>query len=191
VAVDHHTLLAALVEREDQEPGVPLDGARLLQHFGSLAVDDPRAWESLARAAAQLCRLGWIDWRYTLWPAETAEPIPQFIDSQKIQQAQDIVVNDKGFAALASRQQTRAMPPQVNVVNSTVGQFALGNIHNVTITTILDAVEACIDSVNAAPEAKKEARSVVRRMREAATTVASSTAQSVLETALRNSLGLP
>lgn len=191
MTIDHHALLAALVEREDQEPGVPLDGTRLIQSFSSLVVDDPRAWESLSRAAAQLRRLGWIDWHYVLWPSETVEPIPQFIDSQKIQQVQDIVVNDKGLAALASRKQVRAMPPQVNVVNSTVGQLALGNINNVTITTILDAVETSIDSVKATPEAKEEARGVVGRMREAATTVASATAQGVLETAVRHSLGLP
>jgi len=103
----------------------------------------------------------------------------------------DIVVNDKGLAALASRKQVRAMPLQVNVVNATVGQLALGDIHNVTITTILDAVETSIDSVEAPPEAKEEARGVLRRMREAATTVASATAQSVLGTEVRHSLGLP
>jgi hypothetical protein len=181
VTVDHHALLAALVEREDQEPAVSLDGTRLIQSFSSLVLDDPRAWESLSRAAAQLRRLGWIDWHYVLWPSETVEPIPQFIDSQKIQQVQDIVVNDKGLAALASRKQVRAVPLQVNVVNSTVGQLALGDIHNVTLTAILDAVETSIDSVEAPPEAKEEARGVVRRMREAATTVASTTAQSVIE----------
>jgi hypothetical protein len=78
-------------------------------------------------------------------------------------------------AAYASRRQTHTATTQINVVNSTVGQLALGDIHNVTMTAILDAVDRAIDTVDATPEAKQEARTVVQRMRDAAGSVVSST----------------
>jgi hypothetical protein len=191
MAFDHHALLAALVEREQSEPATVLDGSSLMQRFGPLAEDNARAWEVMARAAGQLRRLGWIDWRYMLWPTdEGREPDPQFINQQNIQKVRDIVVNERGLAAYASRRQTQMATTQINVVNSTVGQLALGDIHNVTMTAILDAVDRAIDTVDATPEAKQEARTVVQRMRDAAGSVVSSTASGVLEAALRHSLGL-
>jgi hypothetical protein len=190
--LDHHALLAALVEREESEPGGTLDGSALMQRFGSLCDDPARAWELIARAAGQLRRLGWIDWRYMLWPKdEGREPLTQFIDQQNIQQVQDIVVTEKGLAAHASRKEVQVSTTQINVVNSTVGQLALGDIQNVTLTSVLGAVESAIEAVDAAPEAKAEARGVVRQMRETATSFAGSAVGGVIETALRRSLGLP
>jgi hypothetical protein len=192
MSVDHHALLAALVEREEREPGQSLDGRDLMQRFQGLTHDDPRPWETLVRAAAQLRRVGWIDWRYMLWPKdEGREPQPQFIDQQKIQQVQDIVVNERGLAAHASRRQAQVATTQIDVVNSSVGQLAAGDIHNITVAALLNAVEAAIDSVDATSEVKEEARGVIRRMRSAATSVVSSAASGVLAAALRHSLGLP
>ena len=91
-----------------------------------------------------------------LAPRHGGRAVPQLMDSQRIQQVRDIVVTEKGLAAFASRKEAQAIAPQINVINSTIGQLALGNIHNVTMTTILDAVETSIDSVDAAPEAKEE-----------------------------------
>jgi hypothetical protein len=192
MSLDHHALLDALVEREEQEPGATLDGSALLQRFASLGDDPARSWESLARAAGQLRRLGWIDWRYMLWTKdEGREPLPQFIDQQNIHQVQDVVVTGKGLSAHGSRKEVRVSTTQINVINSTVGQLALGGIRNLTFSSVLGAIESSIEAVDVPPEAKAEADGVVRNMRETAISLAGSTVGGVIEAALRHSLGLP
>jgi hypothetical protein len=193
MAFDHFALLALLVEHDEQEPGNPLSGSNLLQSFGARAdPEGPRAWELVTRAAVQLRRLGWIDWQFMLWPQDGGkEPDLFLVDQQKIQQAQDILITEKGLAAHASRKQSEVITTQINITNSTVGQLALRDIHNVTISTVLETIEAAIDTVDATPQAKAEARSVLARLRDGATSFAGSAAGSVIEAALRQSLGFP
>jgi hypothetical protein len=190
VPVNHHELIAALAKREDDEPGLPIDGSTLMQRFAALAGDDGRAWEAVARATAKLRRLDWIDWQYNLWPGETAEPQAQFVDDRKLQQVIDIVVTDKGLAAIADRKRAEAATTQINVVNSTVGQLALGNIDNFRLAVLLDAIEQAVGAIDAPERTRQEARSIIQRMRSAAGAAVSSTAQAVLDAAVRRSLGL-
>lgn len=193
MAFDHFALLALLVEHDEQEPGNPLSGPDLLQRFGGRAdPEGPRGWEVVARAAVQLRRLEWIDWQFMLWPGDRGkEPDLRVFDQQKLQQVRDILVTEKGLAAHASRKQSEVATTQINIINSTVGQLALGDIHNVTVSTVLGTIEAAIDTVDATPEAKAQARTVVGRLREGATSLAGSAAGGVIEAALRHSLGLP
>ena len=189
--IDHHALIAWIVEREQDEPGSALDGSTLMKRTGSIAMDSERPWEELARAAGQLRRLGWIDWHYSLYPGESSEPRADFIDQAKLQQTHDIVATTEGLTAVAARKQAAVATTQINIVNSTVGQLALRDISNVDISVILDAIEGSLDGLNAPAESKEEARSVIRQMRDTGASVATSAAGSVLAAAVRHSLGLP
>ncbi|MBV9194100.1 MAG: hypothetical protein JO168_08130 [Solirubrobacterales bacterium] len=80
---------------------------------------------------------------------------------------------------------------QINIIQSTVGQLALGDIANIDLFVILDAAERCLDAMEVPAETKEEALSAVRRMREAGTSITTSAARSVLATAVRQALGLP
>ena len=100
-----------------------------------------------------------------LWPQDRGkEPDLRVFDQQKIQQVRDILITDKWLAAHASRKQSEVAMTQINITNSTVGQLAFGDIDNVTISTVLGAIEAVIDTVDAVPEAKAQARTVVARL---------------------------
>lgn len=189
--LDHHALIAWIVEHEQVEPGSALDGTTLVQRADSITVDSRRPGEEVARAAGQLRRLGWIDWHYNLYPGESSEPRAEFIDQAKLQQARDIVATAEGLAAVAARKQATVATTQINIVNSTVGQLAMRDIGNLDLFVILDAVEVSLDSLDAPAESKEEARSVIRQMREAGASVATSAAGSILAAAVRHSLGLP
>ena len=96
----------------------------------------------------------------------------------------------EGHAALASRQ--KADPAaQINIVNSTVGQVALGDIKNIDIFVILDAMERSLTTLDASPDEKEQARTAIQRMRDAGSSVGTSAAGTVLGAALRQALGLP
>lgn len=190
--VDRWALLAWMADREDNEPGMPtLFGASFLQQAAGLAGDDGLSWDAVARSAAHLKRLGHIDWSYIPTPnVDRPEPPLEFVDSAFLQRVQGIHVMDKGHAALATRQKADS-GTQINIVNSTVGQLALGDITNINIFVILDAMERLLETVEGSAEEKEEARTAIQRMREAGGTVASSAAGTVLAAALRQALGLP
>lgn len=190
--VDRWELLAWMADREDNEPGRPtLFGTEFLQQAAGLAGGDGLPWDAVARSAAHLKRLGQIDWRYMPTPnVDRPEPPLEFVDSAFLQRVQEIHVTDKGHTALASRKE-RGSGTQITISNSTVGQLVLGDITNVDIFVILDAMEQSLDAVDASPEQREEARSAIQRMREAGSTVAGSAAGSVLGAALRQALGLP
>ena len=63
-------------------------------------------------------------------------------------------------------------------------------MNSVNLTVLLDAIESSIDTVAAPEDVRNEAKGIVRGMRDAATSVASSAAQAVVEAAVRHSLGL-
>jgi hypothetical protein len=192
VPVDRWKLLAWMADREDNEPGRPtLFGVEFLQQAAGLAGGDGLPWDAVARSAAHLKRLGQIDWRYIPTPTVgRPEPPLEFVDSSFLQQVQEIHVTDKGHAALASRQKTGS-GTQITISNSTVGQLALGDITNIDIFVILDAMEQSLATVDASPEEREEARTAIQRMRDAGGAVAGSAAGSVLGAALRQALGLP
>ncbi len=120
-----------------------------------------------------------------LWPAETAEPRAELLDQSSL-----IVATTEGLAAVNARRQASATATHVNIINSTVGQLALQDVHNVNISVILDVVEASLAEVQTPEAVKEEARGVIRRMREPGASVATTAASEVLATALRRSLAL-
>lgn len=188
--VDHMELLAWIADREDTFPGSWLDGTTLMQQASGLAGSDGLPWDAVARATGRLRKLGLIDWDYTLWPNETQEPRPDFIDQQLLQRTRNIIVTGHGHEALAARG-AKVASTQVNIVNSTVGQLALGDIRNIDVFVILDAADQALERLDASADAKSEARSAIRRMREAGASAISSTAREVLAAAVRQALGLP
>jgi hypothetical protein len=99
-------------------------------------------------------------------------------------------VSDVGFQALAALE-AKSASTQVNIVNSTVGQVALGDISNIDVFVILDAAERALEQIDAPAETKAEVRGVIRRMRDAGASTISSTATEVLAAAVRQALGLP
>lgn len=187
--VDHMELLAWIAEREDIFPGTPLDGMTLMQQASGLAGSDGLPWDAVARAAGRLRKLDLIGWDYMLWPDEAQEPRPDLIDQRLLQRTRDIIVTGHGHQALAAR--TKAAATQVNIVNSIVGQIALGDIRNIDVFVILDAAERALEQLDAPGDAKSEARTALRRMRDAGASVISTTAGEVLAAAVRHALGLP
>lgn len=186
--VDHMELLAWIAEREDTFPGTSLDGTTLMQQ-GGFAGSDGLPWDAVARAAGRLRKLEFIAWDYTLWPNETREPRADLIDQQLLQRTREILVTGQGHQALAVR--TKATATQVNIINSTVGQIALGDIRNIDVFVILNAAEQALEQLDAPDDAKSEARTALRRMRDAGASVLSTTAGEVLGAAVRQALGLP
>lgn len=183
-------LLGWIAERERDYPQAPLDGNTLMQQTTGLAGDDGLPWDAIAKAAARLRKRGYLDWDYTLWPNESQEPPPEQIDYLNFQRTRDITISGLGLQALGA--QSAANPvTQVNIINSTVGQLALGDVSNIDVFVILDAAERALDQIDATAEAKKEARSVIGRMREVGSSVISSAAGEVLAAAVRRGLGLP
>lgn len=190
--VDRWELLAWMADREDNEPGQPtLFGTEFLQQAAGLAGNDSLAWDAVARSAAHLKRLGHIDWRYIPTPnVDRPEPPLEFVDSMFLQRVQGVHVTDKGHAALAARK-SESRAPQITISNSTVGQLALGDITNVDLFVILDATERALETLDVTPAEKDEARTVLRRMRDAGATATTSAVGNVLAAALRQALGLP
>lgn len=177
--VDHMELLAWVAQRENAFPGCGLDGGAVMQQASGLAGSDGLPWDAVARAAAQLRRLGLIAWDYSSWPAETMEPSPEFIGQSLFQRTRDIIVTGHGHQALAARI-AKESAVQVNSVNSTVGQLAFGDIRNVDVFVILDAAERALAEVEGADQAKTEARRILQRMKAAASSTVSSAAHEVL-----------
>jgi len=161
-----------------------------MQQASGFAGDDGLPWDAVARAAGQLRKLRFIEWEYTLWPNEAREPPAEHIDQQTFQRTRSIMVTSEGLQALAA-QAAKDARPQVNIVNSRVGQLALGDIRNIDVFVILDAAERALDEIDAPADAKSEARGVLRRMRELGTSAISATAREVLSAAVRQALGLP
>ena len=106
--VDPWDLLAWMADRERREPGaLTMFGTQLVQQAqaGGLAAGDDLAMEAIARAAAHLKRLGYIEWSYIPTPnVDRPEPRLEFVDSAFIQRVQEIHVTDKGHTALANRE---------------------------------------------------------------------------------------
>jgi len=100
------------------------------------------------------------------------------------------MVNGKGHEALAPRAALKA-PTQVTIVNSIVGQLALGHAQNIDVFVILEAAELALEQVDAPQETDAEARSVLKRMREAGDSAVSTTAREVLAAVVRPGLGPP
>lgn len=192
MAVDPWALLAWMVEREQNEPGSPtLWGTQFLQQAEQLATEERVAWDAIANAAVHLKRLGYIAWTYKpVQNVDPPEPPLQFINGSFLQRVHDIHVTDRGHTAVVSRQKVDP-GTQINIINSTVGQLALGDIQNIDIFVLLDAMERSLDQIHASPEDKETARTTLERMRDAAGNVANSAASSVLAAALRQALGLP
>jgi hypothetical protein len=188
--VDHMELLAWMAGREDTFPGSSLDGMTVMQEASGLAGSDGLPWDAVARAAGRLRKIGLIDWEYSLWPNETHEPRPELIDQQLLQRTRNIIVTGQGHQSLAARAAKMAST-QVNIINSTVGLLALGDIENIDFFVILEAAERALEHVQASPAAKAEAHGAIRRMRDAGASAISSTAREVLAAAVRQALGLP
>jgi len=90
------------------------------------------------------------------------------------------MVTGKGHEALAPRAALKA-PTLVTIVNSIVGRLALGHVQNIDVFVIREAAERALEQVAAPQETKAEARSVLRRMREAGASAVSTTARQVPE----------
>lgn len=189
MAVDRFALLEWLVQREDDEPGVEIDGAQLMTRAAHLHDSDQYPWAAVARAAAELRRLGWVEWRYELPMGRGQEPPPHLLSDQDFRQTRAITVTSDGHSVLAARKPA-APAQQINIIQSTVGQLALGDIANIDLFVILNAAEQQLDTIEAPEEAKEEARGVLRRMRETGATIATTAAGSVLATAVRQAIGL-
>jgi hypothetical protein len=68
--------------------------------------------------------------------------------SAELQRTRNITITGPGLAMLAARA-PRDVTRQVNIINSTVEQLALGNISNIDVFVILDAAERALDQIDA------------------------------------------
>jgi hypothetical protein len=190
VPVDRFALLEWLVEREDAEPGTELGGPEIMTRAGHLNQGDQYPWMAIARAAAELKRLRWLDWRIEIYPGHQQDVPLHLFNDQDMQRVRGIMVTELGHSVLVARRKP-APTQQINIIQSTVGQLALGDIANIDLFVILDAAERCLDTIEVPAEVKEEARGAIRRMRDAGASIVTSAAGSVLATAVRQALGLP
>jgi len=186
-------LLAWLAAREKAHPGEHLTGMTLIQEARGLPGEDAdagRRWDGVARAAAQLHRLKFIDWTYVRPYNEVGETPHNAMDQQYVQRTENIMIRAEGYAALADRKPAET-GTTINITNSIVGQLALGDIGNIDLFVILDAAERSLDELDAPPEAKAEARGVLKRMREAGTAIGTGAVAELLAMAVRRAFNLP
>lgn len=122
-------------------------------------------------------------------PNEAQEPRPDPIDYQLLERTRNILVTSQGHQALAARAKIPA--PQVNIVTSTVGRLALGDIRNIDVFVILNAAERALDQIDAPEDVTSEARGAIQRMRDAGVSLLSTAARETLAAAIRQALGLP
>jgi hypothetical protein len=188
--VDKSQLLEFLIDREERNPGGSLQGSTLLMEAAFLEPDRSLAYNNITRAVAELKRLGWIEWVYRSWPNGPTEPPPHLISDQDLQNVGEIIVSNAGHERLAERR-SQAARTQINIVNSVVGQLALGDLHKVDLFLILAAAEKKLDELDVPAEEKEEARGVLRRMRDVGSTMLTDAVAAVLSDAVRKALGLP
>jgi hypothetical protein len=190
MAVDQFELLAWLADRETQNPGALPTGNDVRIQAAHLDRDQQQGPVAVSQALARLRGQGCISWVFSGWPNRPTEPPSHRIDDTTIQQVCDIAVTTAGYAVLAARR-----PPiptqQINIVGSTVGQLALGNLQNVSLVMILDAAERELALMRAPEETKAEVRSALQRMRQVGGTVATGAGAELLASVVRRALGLP
>jgi hypothetical protein len=185
--LDRMALLGWMVARERDEPGIPINGRDLMPRAATLCRDDPMPWNAVARAAGELYQLGCVTWRYVLYPGESSVPPPHLVNDRTFQQADGVMVTSVGYGMFAN-----AHPPAEGTqITISGGQVAFGNIQNIDVFFLLESAEAQIDHLEVPTEVKEEARGILRKMREAGTSVGSSAAGSVVAAAIRQALGLP
>lgn len=101
-----------------------------MQQTSGLAGGDDLPWEAVAKAAARLRKRGHLDWDYDRWPNESREPPPESIDYMNFQRTRNVTISGSGLQALSALE-AKAASRQLNIVNSFVGQVALGDITNI------------------------------------------------------------
>lgn len=185
--LDRMALLAWMVARERDEPGTSINGRDLMPRGSALCADDPMPWVAVARASGELYRLGCLTWRYVLYPGESTVPPPHLINDRTFQQAEDVMVTASGYGMIAA---VHPAGPGTQITISG-GQIAFGNIQNIDVYFLLAAAETETAQMDAPDDVKDEARGILRKMREAGTSVGSSAAGSVVAAAIRQALGLP
>ncbi len=188
MAVDQFELLQWLAERHDANPGALPTGSDVRWQARHLDRDqqDPAA---VSQALSRLRAQGWISWVFTSWPNQSTEPPPHMFTDMNTQQVRDVAVTTDGYRVLADRR-SPAPTQQVNIVGSSVGQLALGNIDNITLTTILDGAERELAAIDAPEEAKTEVRGVLEKMRALGGSLSTGVAVELLTAAVRRALGL-
>lgn len=188
--VDRYALLEWIAQWEEDNPGQALDGLGLMMGAAGLAGSDGRPWPAVVATCGALRRLGWIDWAYhATMGGSMLEPPQPLMTETDFQRVHDVVVTGEGHTVVAGRRQATG-GTQINIVNSTVGQLALGDITHFDLRVLLDAIETSLESVEATPEVKAEGRQTIARMRDAAQSIATTAAGEALGVALRRALGL-
>lgn len=187
--IDKVVMLEFLAEREAAEPGVYPSGGALFGDARHLEPNPSLVMNNIARALADLRRLGWIEWVYYSSPLGEPEPIPQHLTPDDIQKAHDIAITGRGHDALADRRRAQA-GPQFNFYNSPIGQLALGDVTNIDLFTIIARAEEELERIDAPPEDKERARSALRQMAATGKDVATGAASALVALAVRKTIGL-
>jgi hypothetical protein len=125
--IDRMDLLAWIGDRAEAHPGEHLGGMTLIQEARGLPGEDAdtaRRWDGVARAAAQLHQLKFIDWRYVQPFNEVGETPHHAMDQQYVQRTENIMIRGEGYAALRDRKPADA-GTTISITNSIIGQLAL------------------------------------------------------------------
>jgi hypothetical protein len=91
---------------------------------------------------------------------------------------------------VAGRQETQVAKPTVSIRDSVIGQFAVGDINNLTLVSLIEDVEAAVEASTASDDDKREARDALGRARKAVDEIGSSAAGDLVASALRAVLGV-
>jgi len=186
MSVDHIALLQWMAARERRETG-HIDGAQLMVDAGHLAGADPDPWQALARALELLKQENCVVWRPESGAGAAARSAP--LDPDSVRDMQAIRVSATGHTiCLASQVQP---PAQINIFNhSSVGQVGTGDNRAGDIHLLFARAQEELDRLKLPEDVKEEARGMLGQLQNAAASVGTPAAASVLALALEQAMHL-
>lgn len=180
-------VLRWLIELEDGPNAGALGwGMSVIDQAGRdlLVGNGAATWDELARHVAALRDDGAVRYTYDLHPAELDEPPPALFKNRNLQQCRDIHVTSEG------RMAAREDRPTISITGSTVRNVAGGNITEVNLIGLFETWEAAIDQLEAPEAEKAEAKSHLRRAREALLDTGTGASGALIAQALARVAGL-
>jgi hypothetical protein len=186
MSVDHIALLQWMAARERRETDY-IDGARLMVDASHLAGTDLDPWQALARALELLKQENCIVWRLESGSGGAARSAP--FDADTVREMRAIRVSATGHTiCLASQVQP---PAQINIFNhSSVGQVGMGDNRAGDVHLLFARAQEELDRLKLPEDVKEEARGMLRQLQDAAASIGTPAAASVLALALEQAMHL-
>jgi hypothetical protein len=171
------------LERDGDPRGALHSGSMLLPAAteDGLLDHDNNDWDRFATIIARLGQAEAITFDYEGYGC--AAFTPSVANSARLQQCTN-------FSSLAGGHQMITPPPTVAISNSRIGQFAMGDINNTTLITILDEIEQRIEELPADETDRAAARAWVANAKKGAAAMTTGAGGALLAQAMASLFGL-